>query len=185
MLAPSSYASNSSSWVHIFPEGRIHQCADKSMRYFKWGVSRLILEATECPDLVPMWLEGFDDVLNEERTFPRFLPRPFKKVGITFGQKVDPEKTFGDLRARWRALEKRVAEKRQAQTGTSDTSSLAPQLGVLVDDELKCGEEAVALRIECTQRVRDLVLDVRRTRGLPEEDPRSAVPGTWAEGGGG
>lgn len=181
MLAPSSYANNSYSWVHIFPEGRIYQCADKSMRYFKWGVSRLILEASECPDVVPMWLEGFDDVLNEERRFPRFLPRPFKKVGITFGKKVEPEEVFGDLRVRWRELEKRVAEKHRSQTGGSESSSIAPQLGVLVDEELKGGEEAVALRIECTQRVRDLVLAVRSTRGLPPEDPRCALPEAWAE----
>ena len=45
-LAPSAYSINSYSWIHIFPEGKVHQASDKTMRYFKWGVSRLILEAT-------------------------------------------------------------------------------------------------------------------------------------------
>jgi monolysocardiolipin acyltransferase len=173
-LAPSSYACNSYSWVHIFPEGKIHQSPQKIMRYFKWGVSRLILEPPECPDVVPIWLEGTDEVMHESRQFPRFLPRPFKKISVTFGEKVDTEAVFGDLRRRWREL--------KAKSEAVDPSSADAPLGVLNED-LMYGQEAVELRKECTSKVRDLVLAVRRSRGLPDEDPKASLADTWAQEG--
>lgn len=174
ILAPSSYACNSYSWVHIFPEGKIHQSPLKVMRYFKWGVSRLILESTECPDVVPIWLEGTDQVMPEDRQFPRFLPRPFKSISITFGRKVDTEAVFGDLRRRWQKIRAR-AEK-------SNPSVAELPLGVLNED-LMYGQEAVELRKECTNKVRDLVVQLRRSRGLPDEDPKSNMVETWIEEG--
>ncbi|WEW57105.1 Lyso-phosphatidylcholine acyltransferase [Emydomyces testavorans] len=170
-LAPSAYACNSYSWIHIFPEGKVHQSPPKTMRYFKWGVSRLILEASECPDVVPIWVEGTDEIMPENRTFPRFIPRINKKLSITFGKKADVESVFGDLRSRWQKL-KAEAEK---------DSSPAP-LGVL-NRELMDGNEAVELRKECTLRVRELVLQVRRSRGLPDEDPKASLVETWVREG--
>ncbi|KAL1964445.1 hypothetical protein VTN77DRAFT_7003 [Rasamsonia byssochlamydoides] len=173
-LAPSAYACNSYSWIHIFPEGKIHQSPQKIMRYFKWGVSRLILEPPECPDVVPIWIEGTDEVMHESRQFPRFLPRPFKKISVTFGKKVDTEAVFGDLRRRWHEL-KAKAEK-------ADPSLADAPLGVLNED-LMYGQEAVELRKECTRKVRDLVLEVRRSRGLPDEDPKASLVDTWMKEG--
>ncbi|XHG03736.1 hypothetical protein AWENTII_007029 [Aspergillus wentii] len=169
-LAPSAYACNSHSWLHIFPEGKIHQAPQKTMRYFKWGVARLILEATECPDVVPIWLEGFDEVMHEDRGFPRFAPRVGKNISITFGNKVDTEAVFGDTRRRWQEL------KAKAELASPETRDLP--LGVL-SDELLNGKEAVALRKEVTKKVRDLVLEVRSTRGLPDEDPKEGLVETW------
>lgn len=173
-LAPSSYACNSHAWMHIFPEGKIHQAPNKTMRYFKWGVARLILETSECPDVVPIWLEGFDQVMHESREFPRFLPRPGKEVSVTFGKKVDTEAIFGDMRKRWQEIrakaEKKVPETRDLPVG-------------VLNDELLYGQEAVALRIEVTKKVRELVLDVRRTRGLPDEDPKEGLVDTWIQEG--
>jgi monolysocardiolipin acyltransferase len=137
------------------------------MRYFKWGVARLILETPECPDVVPIWIEGTDKVMDEERPFPRFLPRINKKISITFGDKANSEAVFGDLRRRWQKL------KAKAEDGAEP----AP-LGVL-NQELMYGQEAVALRIECVKKVRDLVLQVRRSRGLPDEDPKASLAKTW------
>ncbi|PYI08507.1 hypothetical protein BO78DRAFT_405731 [Aspergillus sclerotiicarbonarius CBS 121057] len=173
-LSPSSYACNSYSWFHIFPEGKIHQAPNKTMRYFKWGVARLILEASECPDVVPIWLEGFDQVMHESREFPRFLPRVGKDVSVTFGQKVDREAIFGDYRKRWQAI------KAKAERTSPDTRDLP--LGVL-NDELLYGTEAVELRKEVTKKVRDLVLEVRRTRGLSDEDPKEGLVETWIQEG--
>ncbi|KAL4906707.1 hypothetical protein BDW74DRAFT_167259 [Aspergillus multicolor] len=174
-LAPSAYACNSYSWVHIFPEGKIHQTPNKIMRYFKWGVARLILEASECPDIVPMWLEGFDQVMHESREFPRFLPRPGKEVSVTFGKKVDTEAVFGEVRSRWQKL------KAKAELASPETRDLP--LGAL-SDELLYGKEAVELRMEVTKKVRDLVLDVRRSRGHSDEDPKAGLAETWnIEGG--
>src|SRR4029077_9504937 len=97
------------------------------------------------------------------------IPRPFKQLSITFGGKVDTEAVFGDLRRRWRAL-KRKSEVMSA-LGTTP-------IGVL-DDDLKFGPEAVDFRKECTEKVRQLVLQVRRSRGHPDEDPKACLPGTW------
>ncbi|KAB8278753.1 hypothetical protein BDV30DRAFT_203578 [Aspergillus minisclerotigenes] len=173
-LAPSAFSCNSYAWVHIFPEGKIHQAPNKTMRYFKWGVARLILETNECPDVVPMWIEGFDQVMHESREFPRFLPRPGKDVSVTFGQKVDTDAVFGDMRRRWRDL------KAKAESKAPETRDLP--VGVL-SDELLNGKEAVELRKEVTKKVRDLVLDVRRSRGLPDEDPKEGLVETWIQEG--
>ncbi|KAL4933291.1 uncharacterized protein BDV17DRAFT_279071 [Aspergillus undulatus] len=174
-LAPSAYACNSHSWVHIFPEGKIHQAPNKIMRYFKWGVARLILETSECPDIVPIWLEGFDQVMHESREFPRFLPRPGKEVSVTFGQKVDTEEVFGEYRSRWQKLRAKV------EKASPEVRDL--RLGTL-NDELLYGPEAVELRKEVTKKVRDLVLEVRRSRGHSDEDPKASLVETWAEEGG-
>lgn len=173
-LAPSAYSCNSFSWVHIFPEGKIHQSPRKTMRYFKWGIARLILETKECPDVVPMWIEGFDDVMHESREFPRFLPRPGKRVCVTFGSKVDSDDVFGEMRSRWQKLKARVAKKYPMSRDLP--------IGVL-SDELLNDEEAVELRKEVTLRIRNLVLDVRRSRGLPDEDPKEGLVDTWLEEG--
>lgn len=175
-LAPSAYASNSYSWVHIFPEGMTHQRTDKTMRYFKWGVSRLILEPDECPDIVPMFIEGTDQVMHESRTFPRFIPRANKKIDVTFGDRVDTERVFGDLRRKWKEL----VQKERKLEGYS--SRWDRGLGLLGEYTMY-GDEAVALRIECTKRVREEVLKVRRTRGLPDEDPKAGIVDTWAKEG--
>ncbi|KUL91904.1 hypothetical protein ZTR_01453 [Talaromyces verruculosus] len=174
IMAPSSYACNSYSWVHIFPEGMIHQSPKKVMRYFKWGVSRLILEPSECPDVVPIWIEGTDEVMHEDRGFPRFLPRPFKRISITFGDKADTEAIFGDLRRRWQKLKEKAAKR--------NASVAQLPLGVL-NEELMFGEEAVELRKECTSRVRQLVVELRRSRGLSDEDPKASLAQTWAQEG--
>jgi len=137
------------------------------MRYFKWGVSRLILESDPVPDIVPMWVEGLDRVMHETREFPRFLPRPGKSVSITFGERLDGERVFGDLRERWKKMHARV-EKMEGKLET----------GVL-NDVLKYSDEAVALRKECTMRVRAAVLNIRRTRGHPDEDPKTSLSETW------
>ncbi|KIW62910.1 hypothetical protein PV04_09798 [Phialophora macrospora] len=175
-LSPSRYASNSYSWVHIFPEGMIHQAADKTMRYFKWGVARLILEPPECPDVVPMFIEGTDQVMHESRTFPRFIPRVGNKISVAFGKELDVEAVFGDLRKRWRDLADEQA--REAGLSRWDESTLG-----LVPENLANHPEAVELRKECTKRVRDAVLEVRRSRGLPDEDPKNGVVETWVREG--
>ena len=173
--APSAYATRQYSWIHIFPEGRVHQHPRKTMRYFKWGVARLILEPDVCPDIVPIWLEGHNDIMHEDRVAPRWLPRIGKQCGVWFGKNVggDNEGVFQDLRKRWRELVEDNKRKGAREL----------EVGVLNDD-LKFGPEAVALREECTRQVRRAVLDVRRSRGLPDEDPKEGLVETWREEGG-
>ncbi|EOA83178.1 uncharacterized protein SETTUDRAFT_164626 [Exserohilum turcica Et28A] len=165
--APSAYRRRRHAWVHIFPEGMIHQSEQRIMRYFKWGVSRLILESEPMPDVVPIFVEGFDNIMHETRTFPRFIPRPFQNVRVTFGEKLNTEEVFGDLRARWKQLQAREARKGERLA-----------VGVL-NDTLQHSDEAVSIRKECTRRMRQAVLDVRRQRGYPEDDPKNSLAETW------
>jgi len=137
------------------------------MRYFKWGVARLILESEPCPDVVPIWIEGFDRIMHESRTWPRFIPRAGKDVSVTFGERVDMEATFGDLREKWRQMVL-DAEKEDGSV----------ELGVCPEN-LKNDEKAVKLREECTMRVREEVLKLRRGRAWPDEDPKAQLADTW------
>lgn len=172
--APSAYLSRRHSWVHVFPEGKIHQHPELTMRYFKWGVSRLILESEPCPDLVPLFIEGFQGIMPEERGWPRPMPRLGAHVHVTFGSKVDVEKRFGDLRKRWRDLVHR--EKLTNLDATECSLGECPE-------SLKTDPEAVRLREECTMRVREEVLLVRALRGWGNEDPKARLVDTWrAEG---
>jgi monolysocardiolipin acyltransferase len=145
----------------------IHQTEDRIMRYFKWGVSRLILESEPMPDIVPIFIEGFDNIMHETREFPRFIPRAFRNVRVTFGEKLDTEEVFGDLRHRWQQM-----RAKEEKTGGQ------LEVGVL-NDTLKYSPEAVSIRKECTQRMRQAVLDVRRLRGYPEDDPKNSLAETW------
>jgi monolysocardiolipin acyltransferase len=170
--APSAYLSRRHAWIHIFPEGFVHQHPQKHMRYFKWGVSRLILEAEPCPDVVPMWIEGPQDVMHESRKFPRFIPRPGKTVSVTFGEKLDESVVFEDLRRRWLQL-------KNAEEGRLGRKLSMGEL----TDALKYGDEAVNLRMECTMRVRREVLKLRKRRGLPDEDPKAGWVETYRQEG--
>ena len=147
------------------------------MRYFKWGVARLILEPDVCPDIVPMWIEGNNEVMHEARAAPRWLPRVGKRCGVWFGENVGGEaegNVFHELRERWQKLVEN--DRRMSQTDQE------PEVGIL-SEELKHGPEAEKLREECTMRVRGAVLKIRRERGLPDEDPKEGLVETWrAEG---
>ncbi|MCJ1445935.1 MAG: hypothetical protein MMC23_006440 [Stictis urceolatum] len=175
--APASYPARKYSWIHIFPEGRVHQHPHKTMRYFKWGVARLILEPDECPDIVPIWIEGNEQIMHESREFPRFVPRLGKRLGIWFGENVAGEgnSIFRDLRLRWQMLVEQDKLRQKKAACESDRFELS--------DELKYGREAVELRKECTMEVRKQVLRLRRQRGLPDEDPKEGLPETWVEEG--
>ncbi|GAB7360231.1 hypothetical protein MBLNU230_g7991t1 [Neophaeotheca triangularis] len=170
--APSAYPSRRHSWVHIFPEGKIHQHPDKIMRYFKWGVARLILESEPCPDVLPMWIDGPQEVMNENRTWPRPLPRAGKKVTISFGDVVDP-RVWEEFRTQWRGLEERA--RRRGEGGGGARERAVQGLGEIDEEFLRFGEEAQQLRKDVTMTVRRAVLDVRRETGLPDEDPKAGL----------
>lgn len=175
--APSAYLSRRHSWVHIFPEGRVHQHPAKSLRYFKWGVSRLILESEPLPDIIPIFIDGNQQIMHEAREWPRFVPRAGKDIKIAFGEKVDGEKVFGELRARWKRL---VKLQKDALVKKGLRTDL--EMGEL-SEGLKYCSEAEALRKEVTRRIRLEVLKVRRELGYPDEDPKQGLVETWIEEG--
>lgn len=48
-------------WVNIYPEGRVNQPKNNplgGLRRFKWGVGRIVMDAEEMPDIVPIWISG-------------------------------------------------------------------------------------------------------------------------------
>jgi monolysocardiolipin acyltransferase len=147
------------------------------MRYFKWGVSRLILESEPLPTIIPIFIAGTENVMHESRGFPRFLPRVGKKIRIAFGEEVDGEKVFGDLRAKWKRL---VGLQKEALRQNGLDAEFP--MGELTEG-LKYGTEAVELRIEVTKRVRMEVLKLRKHLGYPEEDPKEGLVETWAQEG--
>ncbi|TID15088.1 Lysophosphatidylcholine acyltransferase [Venturia nashicola] len=175
--APSSYSTRKHSWVHIFPEGKVHQHPDHSMRYFKWGVARMILEADVCPKVVPIFIAGPEEIMHEARPAPRWLPRFGKKVNVTFGEPV-AQVIWDAFRERWKKLRDKEAAKSGSPLPTEQNGD-----GTL-SEELMYGKEAVALRLEVVAVVRGEVLKLRKARGYPDEDPKSGLVETWrAEGG--
>ncbi|KAK5686916.1 Lyso-phosphatidylcholine acyltransferase [Elasticomyces elasticus] len=178
IFSPSRYPVNRFAWIHIFPEGMTHQHPDHLMRYFKWGVARLILESEPCPDVMPIWIDGPQEVMSYERTWPRFVPRAGKDIDIRFGDLVDREKTWTEFRKRWGELKDRARRKNNSLP-SSGVSGSHEVLGVVEDEELRYGEEARQLRIEVTMAVRNEVLKVRRAAGWGDEDPKRGLAETY------
>lgn len=146
----------------------MHQHRDVDCRYFKWGVSRLILESEPAPDIVPIFIDGFQTVMPEDRYFPRFLPRIGCRIKVAFGTRVDGEEHFGDLRRRWRKLV-------ESRPGGMET------IGVLKDAELQDGEEARRIRVEVAERVRDEVMKLRKSLGYGDGEESFRYAETWAK----
>ncbi len=115
--------------------------------------------------------------MSEDRGWPRPVPRAGKKISIAFGEKVDGEHIFGDLRARWKKL---VGSQKEALKRKGEWVDL--EMGELTDG-LKYGKEAVALRLEVTNLVRNEVSKLRKSLGYPDEDPKEGLVETWIEEG--
>ena len=115
----------------------------------------------EQPIIVPFFIDGFDQVMHESRTFPRFLPRLGKKIKCIYGKPIDEAKLQPCI-DRWRVLSETAykdADKRQ----TTDSSEI-PQ--ILID-----GQEAQDIRRDLTKVLRDSVVELRREAGYPDEHP--------------
>lgn len=182
----------------------MHQHPQVDLRYFKWGLARLILESDPTPDIVPMFIDGTQRCMPEDREFPRFLPRIGKRVHISFGDVLDFDEVFGDLKARWDKLvlkeskrsrgapprffgllsgrrgggEKNAEEEEEEEEEGNAMTALP---GELASDELKYGREAQEIRIEVARRMREEILKLRRKAGdYPEPDPTFGLADTWA-----
>ncbi|BGP04697.1 Lyso-phosphatidylcholine acyltransferase [Rhodotorula toruloides] len=88
-------------WVHIFPEGRIKQENLEELRRFKWGISRMLMECEKMPLIIPVWIKGFEQVMDEPRVWPNYLPRTGKNVTILLGEPLNS--TVEPLVQRYRA----------------------------------------------------------------------------------
>lgn len=163
-----------SNWVHIFPEAFVHQVYpphENSMRYFHWGISRLLLESSRPPIVVPMFSHGFDKVIPEDKDADYSI---FKKVGtqvqFRIGNPVD-ESLISDYRSQWQAL-----VQKEHLTSNSVCNDLT--------ENLKTGKEAQDLRSRLAFAMRDQVSQVRMSMGLPSQDDRFGFPEFWKPDGG-
>jgi monolysocardiolipin acyltransferase len=134
------------SWVHIFPEARIYQAPDLPMRYFKMGVSKLILEPEKAPFVIPMFHSGMETVMQELRIPPQFLPSTGKDIHVRFGEPISFN-VLERLRERWQEVKEHPTK-----------------------------SEVRHLRIETAELVRAAVNDVRSGMGFPPEPPNSNDP---------
>lgn len=159
------------SWFHVFPEGFVLQLEEPHsnlMRYFKWGVSRLILEATRTPVVVPMFASGFEKVAPEDADgISRWLPQNLgAEIHLTIGDPV-PDEHLELYRKEWRKLCRKYTDPQQP-------TDLSP--------ELRDGKKAQRLRSDLAAFIREHVAAVRLSTGFhTPEDPRFKSPAYWKE----
>lgn len=151
------------SWVHVFPEAFVLQLYpphSNSMRYFKWGITRLVLESTRQPIIVPIFSTGFEKIAPESAAgtlVERFLPANFgTEVKVTIGDPID-DKIIEKYRKEWLDLVKNLLESK---------------IPIDLNHELRFGEKAQQLRSRLASELRKAVADIRHSIGFPEEDPR-------------
>ncbi|OLN81616.1 Lysophosphatidylcholine acyltransferase [Colletotrichum chlorophyti] len=166
--SPAYYRTNHNAWVHVFPEGCVHQHPERTLRYFKWGVSRLILESEPAPQIVPIFIDGFSDIMPEDRKWPRWAPRIGAKIRVIYGEALEVSEAFREQRLRW----KRMVQKETEALGR-------PLIAGEVPETLKDHPEAVQLRIEVAKTVRDMVQKLRLRAGYPQDAPSLELAETW------
>lgn len=173
LMSKSPFVRTKTSWFHVFPEGFVLQLEpphNNSMRYFKWGVSRLILESTRAPVVVPIFSYGFEKVAPEntaEEGIKRYLPNNVgAEIHIHIGDEIASEKIerYRDI---WRTYVKKYYDPK-------NPTDLSP--------ELKHGKKAQKLRSDLAGLLRQSVLDIRnQLPQFPPEDERFKDPNFWKE----
>jgi monolysocardiolipin acyltransferase len=133
-------------WIHIFAEARVYQAPNLPMRFFKMGISKLILEPDRTPIVIPMFHSGMEKVMAEGKVPPQFLPSVGQEIRVKFGEPMDLA-GLEEFRARW------------------DEVKMHPAKG-----------DVRALRIETAEKVREAVNEVRTSMGFPPEPPGSNDP---------
>lgn len=157
------------SWLHVFPEGFVLQLQApfaNSMRYFHWGITRIILESTRQPVIVPMFAHGFEKIAPEAEdggVMNRFLPSNIgAEVHMYISKAIDDE-VIHKYREEWLALVKKYGD------------------GKDLTQELRFGEKAQELRSRLANELRQQVARIRREIGFPEEDTRFSDPKWWRQ----
>lgn len=161
------------SWIHVFPEAFVLQLQppfNNSMRYFKWGITRIILESTRQPIIVPMFGHGFEKIMpeavaDEKSLLDRLLPsNRGSDVHVYIGEPID-EKIIQKYREEWIQLVNWYGDKSGDLT-----------------DELKFGKKAEDLRSRLASELRKHVAHIRDTEaGFPPEDPRFKDHKWWKQ----
>lgn len=157
------------SWVHIFPEGYVCQLTppfQNSMRYFRWGTARLILEPTVAPVIVPIFADGFEKVKPEEVDLKTDYLTPNNigaQITVNIGKAID-DNIISKFRDEWKEL----CLKYQDKENPNDLT-----------EELMFGKEARELRSRVCDFLREQVAKLRLENGFEEEDPRFKNVNFW------
>lgn len=173
LMSKSPFIRSKTSWFHVFPEGFVLQLKEpdnNSMRYFKWGVSRLILESTKAPVVVPIFAYGFEKIAPEDAAdegLKRWLPQNVgAEIHVHIGDAVSDEK-IEMYRAEWRNLCKKYSDKDKPND---------------LSQELKEGKKAQYLRSELAAYLRGQVLGIRERLGMfNPESLKFRDPKFWKE----
>lgn len=160
------------SLLHIFPEGFVCQLRppfNNSMRFFRWGTARMILEPTVAPTIVPIFSDGFEKIKPEkveESAFDFFtFYNRGGKVTVNIGKPLDAAIIDG-FRDEWRKLCLKY-------TSLQDSNRMS--------DELKFGEEAKRLRSKVSGYLREQVSKLRLQNGFDKEDSRFSDVNWWVK----
>lgn len=160
---------NKPSWVHIFPEGFVCQLKsphENSMRYFRWGTARLVLEPTIAPVVIPIFADGFEKIRPEEIDMKTDYLTPSNigsTITVNIGKAID-DNVIKSFRDEW----KNLCNKYPNKDNNDDLS-----------DELKFGSEARDLRSRVCDYLREQVAQLRLQNGFREEDPRFKDVNFW------
>lgn len=156
-------------WVHTFPESIVHQPImphQNTLRYFKWGVSRMILEPDNPPIIVPIFTHGLEHAMPEGRN--SFIPASIQhRVEFNVGRPMDPS-IVQKFRQEWRQL----VEEDPNATASNDLT-----------ENLKFGDEARRLRSQVAEATRDAMEKNARSffTDLPPDQDRFKLPCFWAD----
>lgn len=173
LMSKSPFIRTKTSWFHVFPEGFVLQLREpdnNSMRYFKWGISRLILESTRAPVVLPIFSFGFEKIAPEDSAdqgIKRWLPQNLgAEIHVKFGDPI-PDERLEYYRKQWRDLCNKYTDKKNP----SDLS-----------EELRNGKKAQSLRSKLAGELRQSVLDIRESMGyFKPENPKFRDPAFWKE----
>lgn len=194
-----------SNWVHIFPEAFVHQVYPPyryTLRYFHWGVSRLLLESSRPPIVVPIYAYGFDDIIPEDKEPDYSLLKRMGKTGlkVKIGNPLDEEK-IGQYRQEWVDLVQSKTNKIMDATDTElsgnneemalirEEKSTYDNRKQIVDgdmpESLKTGPEAQKLRSKVANYLRDELENLRVSLGFERGPEEFADPAFWDKENGG
>lgn len=150
-------------WVHVFPEGFVHQPEaphEHTLKFFRWGVSRLVLEPNKAPIVVPMYSHGLENV------FPEHLARRLLGYGThlplqcNIGPPINAE-VVNQWRQKWQ-----------------DHAAAYPRDGPVPSELI---QETSSIRCEVALGLRAAILDIKRDLKHPDEDPRLGLASFWRD----
>ncbi|ANB14641.1 Taz1p [Sugiyamaella lignohabitans] len=164
-------------WVHIFPETFVHQPYpphQHTLKYFHWGVSRLILESSQPPIVVPIYTHGLEKIIPEDESYIGGLRKRLgSKVEFNVGMPLD-ESAVASFRKEWLGM-----VRDQHKQGAIQALDISNNIYESLNEPLMTGTAARDLRSRVAAFVREGVDATRLQLGFEQSDPRMADASFW------